>query len=310
MKKAKSRLLIVDDQELNIQALTNILGEMYILDTAKSGVEAIETVTKDLPDLILMDVVMPDMTGFEIITMLKNNPRTAPIPVIFITGLTNAKDEERGLELGAADYINKPFSPSVVKLRVRNQLLMLEMISDIEYLSMTDQLTGIPNRRAFDRHMETEWKRAFREKIPLSFMVIDIDHFKKHNDTYGHQQGDETLKLVATTIKQIAKRSGDFAARWGGEEFVVLLQNTNLDGAETVAEKLRATIEELDVQLIDGGSCTVTISLGVNTLIPSNESSIASFVAGADEALYDAKKSGRNRVCKFGAGVKTWQLGF
>ena len=293
----KNTVLIVDDENANIMALTHILSPLYSIYAAKSGQKAIEAAEKYHPDVILLDIVMPEMDGYAVIATLKNSDKTREIPVVFITGLSNADDEERGLNMGAVDYISKPFSPAIVKLRVNNQIKMLNQLRIIEQISMLDQLTSIPNRRGFDSRMDMEWIRAIRGNTQISVLVMDIDKFKVYNDTYGHQQGDVVLQTVAATIVQSLSRPGDFAARWGGEEFVVLLPNTDESGAMHIAEMIRQNISDVVIPCVDGTDTKVTVSIGVRTQAPGRDSSRDSFIAQADKALYYAKESGRNRVC-------------
>jgi diguanylate cyclase (GGDEF)-like protein len=218
------------------------------------------------------------------------------IPVIFISGLSSTEDEEKGLSLDAADYISKPFGAMIVKLRVRNQIKIINQLRTIQHLSMIDQLTNIPNRRSFDDRLHIEWNHAIREHTPISFLMIDVDKFKDYNDTYGHQQGDVVLKTVAKVFAQAVKRSGDFAARWGGEEFVVLLPNTVLTGALDIAEKIRMDVEEELIPCANGSTNRVTISIGVNSLVPVQGNSVDAFISNSDKSLYTAKAQGRNRV--------------
>jgi len=293
----KNSLLIVDDDKSNLNILTRILGSEYTIYAVTNGVEAFEVAEKHIPDLILLDILMPKMDGYQILDKLRKCEKTQKIPVIFITGLDSAEDEEKGLSLDAADYITKPFSVLIVKLRVRNQIQIVNQLRTIERLSLTDHLTSLPNRRSFDERIHMEWNRAIREQTSISIMIIDIDKFKIFNDTYGHQHGDIVLQAAANIFPQSFRRPGDFAARWGGEEFVVLLPNTPLEGAMHVAEKIRADIEEAVIPCAGGSNTGITISIGVNTQKPTQGSSIDAFLSLADKALYAAKEAGRNRVC-------------
>jgi len=300
MAEAKSNsVLIVDDEKSNIIALTHILSSEYTIYFAKNGTDAIELAEKFLPDVILLDILMPGMDGYDVISRLKKGNKTNEIPVIFITGLTGVEEEEKGLSLGAVDYISKPFSPAIVKLRVRSQMQMLNQIRLIKYLSMMDQLTDLPNRRNFDSRLRLEWEHAIRNGVYISLLMIDIDFFKNYNDKYGHQQGDIALKAIANIFKQTLKRSVDFAARWGGEEFVILLPNTNLNGALGIAEITRAKAVEMDIVCTGGNTTRLTLSIGVNTVKPEQGSSLDGFISGADKALYVAKENGRNQVCSW-----------
>jgi len=173
-----------------------------------------------------------------------------------------------------------------------------EQREQLEHMSLTDQLTDMPNRRNFNNQMDREWYAAIRVNAPVSIMMIDIDRFKTYNDTYGHKQGDEILKSVAKAITRELKRPRDFAARWGGEEFILLLPDTDEGGALKVAEAIRANVEKMSIPLPDDAVASVTVSIGVNTQTPGQGSSWDSFVSAADNALYRAKETGRNRLCR------------
>ncbi len=296
-EEKKYSILIVDDRPANIIALGNILKPDYTIYISKNGRDALRVATEKLPDVILLDIVMPDMDGYAVIAALKDDERTRRIPVIFITGLDSIRDEEKGLAHQAVDYISKPFSPVIVQLRVRNQIQIISQMRIIEELSMVDQLTGIPNRRGFDTRLDVEWSRAVREHRPLAFLMVDIDHFKAYNDAYGHQQGDAALRAVAQSFSRSVRRTTDCFARWGGEEFAILLPDAGRGDALSMAESIREEIADI---VIPGapGCAHVTASIGVNTCIPTMETRIADFVAGADAALYAAKQSGRNSVCE------------
>jgi len=293
----KNSILIIDDEKSNIAYLNSILSIDYSIYVAKGGVEALKKARELLPDLILLDILMPDIDGYAVLSKLKSSRLTQNIPVIFITGLDSNEDEEKGLALSAADYITKPFSAKIVRLRVSNQIRLVNQMRAIERLSMTDQLTGIANRRYFDQQINAEWRRSVRYKLPISIMMIDVDKFKDYNDTHGHQQGDLVLQIVAKLLTQALKRPTDLAARWGGEEFAVLLPSTDVEGALVVAESIRESIENTVIQCPDGTEANVTVSIGENTQIPARNDSIDSFISKADAALYTAKELGRNQVC-------------
>ena len=295
----KNSLLIVDDEKSNIMTLTSILSPEYVIYAAKSGADGVEAAYEYLPDVVLLDILMPGMDGYAVIAALKKADETRQIPVIFITGLNSPSDEEKGLSLGAADYICKPFSPAIVKLRVNRQIERLNHVRIIEQLSMTDQLTGLPNRRNFDERLQIEWNRAIRDKAPLSILIMDLDDFKQYNDTYGHQQGDAALQELARVFTHELKRSVDYIARWGGEEFVVLLTNTDANDALSTAERLRERVGNSQILLADGSATKVTVSIGVDSTIPTPIGSVRDFIYHADEALYTSKKCGRNRICRF-----------
>ena len=293
-------ILIVDDEVLNLKMLRSVLHDDYTVYTAKDGLSAIEIATENKPDLILLDIIMPEMDGYEVLAILKSNVITRHIPVIFITGLDSKAEEEKGLSMYAADYISKPFSPGIVNLRVRNQIQIVNQIRTIELLSNLDQLTQIPNRRSLDQQLFSEWGRSMREKIPLSLLMIDVDKFKIYNDTYGHLQGDKVLIMVAKTIVATLHRAGDFAARFGGEEFCVLLPGADIVGATLVAEQIRAAIQSLVILCEDGSGSKVTVSIGVHSLVPEGlADTIPDLIDKADNAMYAAKEAGRNCVRKY-----------
>jgi diguanylate cyclase (GGDEF)-like protein len=293
----KNSILIVDDDNTNIKVLTHILGGDYDILSASNGISAMGKAREYKPDLILLDILMPGMNGYETLVEMKKNDVIQKIPVIFITGLNSDEDEEKGLSLEAVDYITKPFSAKIVKLRVRNQIQIINQLHTIKDLSMLDQLTKLPNRRCFDERLRIEWKQAIVEKTPLSLIMLDLDKFKKLNDTYGHQQGDAALKTIAGIFPHAFRRPGDIAARWGGEEFVILLPNTPLADALETAEKVRTDIEDADIPR--SGDLTPiksTVSIGVNSLIPEMDSSIDMFISKTDKALYKAKEAGGNCI--------------
>ena len=294
----KNSILIVDDEGINITALTGYLNSDYKIYVEKDGLGCIETAKAMQPDLILLDIVMPAMDGFEVIKALKDDIETRDIPIIFVTGLCSAKDEELGFTLGAADYINKPFTPAVVKLRVRNQIQLVNQMREIRHLSITDPLTDVGNRRHFNDVIQQEWGRAMRHQTSLSFIIMDIDHFKKYNDTYGHLQGDALLKELAQLVKTNLKRPADQLARWGGEEFAIVLPETDKEGALSIAETIRKAIEDAEFVTQTGTVTKVTASLGLHSFVPirDDEYTLAKFVTDADARLYEAKSRGRNQV--------------
>jgi diguanylate cyclase (GGDEF)-like protein len=293
-KHERNRVLIIDDEKSNILALTNILSREYKVYVVIDPREAVETAERDLPDVILLDIIMPEMDGYGVIAALRKSEKTRDIPVIFITGLCDAESEEKGLILGAADYISKPFSPAIVRLRVANQMQLANQFKIIKALSATDELTGIFNRRGFDSRLSLEWNRAKRDKTSLSILILDIDNFKKYNDTYGHLQGDAALITVAKILSQTLKRAIDFSARWGGEEFAVLLPDTDADGALNVAEKIRKKIEEVQILCKNGDITNITVSIGINIYTSPENMSIQEFIDGADKALYSVKRTTKN----------------
>lgn len=290
-------LLIVDDEKQNRALLTELLQAEYRIILAKDGRQALERAREHNPDLILLDVLMPEMDGYGVIRELKNDDQTRNIPVIFITALDSAGDEERGLELGAVDYISKPFTPAIVRVRIRNHLQSVHQRRLLEKMAMLDSLTGIPNRRRFNEVLEQEWRRCMRDNVPLSLIVVDVDHFKAFNDSYGHAAGDEVLRRIASTLLTSVRRPGDFVARYGGEEFVMLLPGIDSKGACLLAEHTRADIEAEHIpHAVSDAAPWITISLGGATRIPQEKGDIAELFCLADTWLYEAKHGGRNRV--------------
>jgi diguanylate cyclase (GGDEF)-like protein len=300
--KKKNSVLLVDDSQFSTCALKKILDPEYIIYVASNGKTAINMAAKHSPDVILLDIIMSGMDGFEVISELKNTPETREIPVIFLTGLDSSEDEEKGLALNAADYISKPFSPAVVKLRVRNQVQIVNYIRTIQRLGLFDTLTELPNRLSFNEKLDKEWNKAISRKNPIGILMMDLDKFKLYNDTYGHVQGDILLRSASKIFKKTLTRAADFVARWGGEEFVVLLPGADEKRAAMIAENIRANIESLIVSCADGTPTGTTISIGANSIIPDSDSSADLFITQADTVLYEAKKNGRNRVCFYEHG--------
>lgn len=291
-------LLIVDDDRQNRLLLTELFEGEYRIIQAKNGLQALERARAHAPDLILLDVLMPEMNGMAVIRELKRDDATRHIPVIFITALDSTADEEQGLDLGAVDYIAKPFHPSIARVRVRNHLQIVHQRRLLEQIAALDGLTGIPNRRRFDEALAQEWSRCQRSAQPLSLIVADVDQFKQYNDTLGHAAGDRVLQEVATALCQGARRPGDLAARYGGEEFVLLLPETDARQAQQLADELlqRMAARHLPHPAPDAGPY-VTLSLGGVTTMPDSSEVDPVFFGRADAALYQAKARGRNRWC-------------
>ncbi|MEO5346250.1 MAG: diguanylate cyclase [Magnetococcus sp. YQC-9] len=290
-------ILIVDDERINIAVLTDILEERYEILFATDGEKAIELAKSAQPDLILLDVKMPGVDGYEVCARLKEERDTAHIPIIFVTAMSDESDEAHGLELGAMDYITKPVSPPVVKARVRNQIELKQARDQLMRLAITDGLTGLSNRRHFDAMLEKEHQRLARTRGLLSLILFDLDHFKAFNDTYGHLAGDDCLRQVGGVVLHTLTRAADLGARYGGEEFVCLLPETNHEGAVALAERLRHGVLELKIPHAKSSAARhVTMSLGVVTVRCIAGRSPLHVVALADEQLYAAKSAGRNRV--------------
>lgn len=290
---SKPTVLVVDDEPLLRMYLSALLEDVSTVIEAESGEEAIERAETDKPDLILLDVEMPGISGYETCERMKSHDSVKSIPVIFITGREDAEDEERGLVIGGVDYIKKPLSPGLVKARINNQLQLLRYQRQLERLATTDQLTELWNRRYLMEVAGNEVGRFRRYGRTFSTVIFDIDHFKKLNDTYGHAAGDFALVECAKTLSE-AVRGQDTLARIGGEEFCVLLPDTNGEGAAQLAEKIRQRVEAIEITF-DDQLITFTVSLGVAEVRESDEG-FETLLARADEALYRAKEGGRNRV--------------
>ncbi|CAO3415106.1 diguanylate cyclase domain-containing protein [Azospirillum endophyticum] len=297
MTDPRPKILVVDDIPSNVHVLSRILKDDYDIYFATDGEKALDLVQARMPDLVLLDIMMPGMDGFEVCRRIKGDPTTHDIPVIFISAKSEVEDETRGLEVGAIDFITKPISPPIVKARVRNHLLLKRQADLLRSLSFLDGLTGIANRRRFDETMAREWRRCARSHLPLSLIILDVDHFKAYNDQYGHQTGDECLRIIAEVLSERVRRPSDLVARYGGEEFICLLPETDGPGATGVAEGFRTAVAERRIPHAQSPVAPhVTISLGVASVIPSAEGSPDRLAETADRLLYRAKRAGRNRV--------------
>jgi len=293
------RILVVDDAMENIQILHHALRDEHDVLFALDGEKALEVALEQQPDLILLDAVMPGMDGYAVCAALRNSPRLQDIPVIFVTALSQPEDETRALEAGAVDFISKPFNVAVVRARVRSQLTIKRQADAMRELSMTDGLTGVANRRSFNDALEAEWRRCARAGLPLSVIMIDIDHFKLYNDHYGHQAGDLCLQQVSAAMARCAARPQDLLARYGGEEFILLLPQEGVDGADVVARRILDEVRRLEIPHAASPTTPhVSASLGVCTALPPLDSlDSSSVIREADSQLYLAKQGGRNRHC-------------
>lgn len=291
----KARILIVDDDAISAEILSANLDKDYRIMIADSGGGALEFAQKNSPDLILLDIGLPDITGHEVCRALKNNDGTRDIPVIFTTARDTDEDELLGLNLGASDYFTKPYTMPLVLARIAIQIDLKLKTDLLDNLANLDGLTGIPNRRNFDIQFDQEWRRARRNNTELSLCMMDVDFFKQYNDNYGHAQGDRCLKTIAAILNMHTKRAGDFVARYGGEEFVVMLPVRNLDEAKQFTEVLRkAIVEEQIPHLHSKCADHITMSFGVASVLPNGNIDMQKLLVTADKQLYVAKHSGRN----------------
>ncbi|MES0489710.1 MAG: diguanylate cyclase [Leptospirales bacterium] len=299
MSKDRSKILIVDDATTNIKVLRTILADDYEIYFTRESVKVKEIAKARDIDLILLDIVMPDMDGYQVCADLKSDFETVNIPVIFVTGKSNTEDEEKGLKAGAIDYITKPFSAPIVKARVKNQIKLKAYHDQLADISLRDGLTGLYNKRKLNEVLIKEWGRAFREGSSISIVIIDIDYFKKYNDTYGHLKGDSCLCDVATAISDSIHRPTDVVVRFGGEEFLCVFSGTDVAGAEAVAQKIRKNVSALKIPHKSSDvSKFVTVSLGVCGVKQVTELHPTEIIMEkADEMLYQAKESGRNKIC-------------
>jgi len=289
MMTDKATILIVDDSPSNLQILAAILKDTYHIKAATSGKDCLKIACSDpRPDLILLDIEMPDMNGYEVCSELKDNIGKS-IPIIFVTGKDNDGDEEMGLNLGAVDYITKPISPAIVRARVNTHIELKLQRDALERMAMHDQLTGIYNRHYLIEAAQQKIARATRHKHPISLLMLDVDHFKAINDTYGHSKGDEVLQEMSKVLKA-QNRAEDIVARFGGEEFVILLDQCDAVSAEDKSEKLRKILAELNP-----GGIKITVSIGIAEL-KSGEECFDDVLKRADLAVYKAKDNGRNCV--------------
>lgn len=290
-------VMIVDDSVANVRFLSHLLQDLGDVVFATNGQDALQLAREKEPDLMLLDVEMPGMDGYEVCRLMKDDKALAQCAVIFITGHTGAEYEIRALEAGAVDFIPKPFNPPVVKARAKSHLT-LKLQSDIlRSQASLDGLTGVFNRRMFDARLDEEVRRHRRYQVPMALAMVDVDRFKLYNDGYGHQAGDQCLKAVASALNGAARRPGEMTARYGGEEFALILPACDLDGARKLGEWLCQSVRALAMPH-NGSPETgqVTISVGVASLVPQDDEAGQHLVAAADMGLYLAKSGGRNRV--------------
>ncbi|MDX3959697.1 GGDEF domain-containing response regulator [Aliarcobacter skirrowii] len=299
IEENRATILIVDDMSTNLMMLSDILKDDYNIKISKTGEKAIELCKNLDIDLVLLDIEMPLMNGYEVCKNLKNYEKTKNIPIIFVSAKNSEEDEEYGLNLGAIDYISKPFSKVIIKARVKNQIKLKQKTELLEKLSNYDGLTNIKNRRYFDDRLTQVYKDSKIKNTNLALMMIDIDFFKPYNDNYGHGKGDEALKIVAKTLENsilnTLDRPNDLVARYGGEEFVVLLSNIDLKELEEISNRVVKAIRDANIEhKFSKVASYLTISLGAVLYKSSNDLSIASIMKSADEALYEVKQKSRD----------------
>ncbi len=297
----KPVIMIVDDEIANIEMIGAILEDDYEILFARSGEQAISIAQTAELDLILLDVVMPGMDGYETCRRIKRDPDLVNVPVIFTTGLDSLEHEITGLSAGAIDYVTKPVQPVSLRRRVGNHVNLKRTRDRLASQALIDPLTGLGNRRMMETLLTEEMTRLSRAREDLSVLLIDIDYFKQFNDMYGHLEGDRCIALVAGVLGGAMRRGGDLCARYGGEEFACILPRTDYEGALHMAERLRSSVETLAIPH-SGSSCApvVTISVGFAVQHCAPELPVNGWFENADRMLYDSKTAGRNRV----AGIR------
>ena len=298
------KILIVDDSAVQAAQLKAILENDYEITVVQEAKQGLQAAREGEFSLILLDVVMPDMDGFVLLKKLQEELITQHIPVIMITSLAAIEHEQRGLMLGAVDYIVKPFHPLIVKARVDTHIKLYRYRKQVEDQSMTDQLTGVANRRRHDSYSETKWLEAIRLQVPFSICMFDIDKFKVYNDTFGHPAGDKVIASVARTAATHLRRGTDFFARYGGEEFVAFMVGEEAVKSFEHLKMIRQAVEDLHIPHNPEISQWVTVSIGGVTAIPQVNSTYDTYLKIADTMLYDAKRYGRNQVVWADEGMK------
>ena len=307
------KMLLVEDSKMTLKMLSDYLANMGLrnLLTAETGKDALEIFGKERPDIVLLDVLLPDIDGFEVAKQIRALERGENwSAIIFLSSMSEDEDVARGIEAGGDDYLMKPVSEVVLKAKIRAMRRLVEMQralvdvsrqlnvanKELQRLSITDGLTGIANRRMFDEMLSREWRRCARMQKPLSLIMVDIDYFKQYNDNYGHQMGDACLKQVAEQVSRSASRPGDLATRYGGEEFALILGETDSNGAKWVANHIRQHVADLKLEHPASPSHFLSVSCGVSTVVPGDKLSLETLLKTADHALYMAKTQGRDQV--------------
>ena len=289
-------VLIVDDIHATFSLLEAVMRDDYTLLYAANGQDALEIAQSEIPDLILLDIEMPVVDGYEICKQLKELPAVEQIPIIFLTGHTGVAEEEQGLKLGAVDYIHKPFYPPLVRLRVKNHLMLKQQRDELERLAHIDSLTGLTNRHAYNISLVDELVSAIEQQHSIGLLMVDVDHFKQFNDQHGHLVGDRCLTQIARIMQDCVDGERDIVARYGGEEFSIILPNSDLQRTETVGQRIVETVERMQTPATELTlRSKVTVSAGGAALVPRQGCSPELLVDLADRALYRAKKGGRNR---------------
>ncbi len=301
------KILIVDDSTVQAAQLKSILDADYDITIAQTAEKGLSYASSEDYSLILLDVVMPGMDGFMLLKRLQEEIITRSIPVILITSLSDIENEQRGFTLGAVDYIAKPFHPIIVQARVNTHVKLYKYRKQVEQQSVTDQLTGIANRRQYERYSKSKWDEITRLHLPFSICMFDIDYFKVYNDTFGHPAGDKVITTVAGTLSANLQRATDFVARYGGEEFIAILVGDEAKDVFRHVKHIKQKIENLHIPHNPSVSKWVTVSAGGVTVVPKKDDQYHTNLKIADTMLYDAKRYGRNQVVWFGDDMKQWR---
>lgn len=293
VQTAQAVILVVDDQPINIQLIYQILGAQYKILMATSGQQAIKVCTDSKPDLVLMDVMMPEQDGLETCQLMKANPDIFDIPIIFVTGAQQQEEEDACWQAGAVDFIQKPFNANTLRHRVHVHLTLKKQSDLLRSLAFIDGLTSVYNRRYFDQELIKQLASCKRQSTPLALLIIDIDHFKLFNDQFGHLAGDDALRKVAKTLSSSCARPQDLVARYGGEEFVAILPDTDAAGAEFIAKKMLQNIRQLHISHPTTEQGIITVSIGI-AIADTTAGYDTHLTAQADKQLYLTKQQGRN----------------
>ncbi len=302
------KILIIDDSVVQANFLKTILDSEYDVSVSNTAADGLEKAKTGDFSLILLDVIMPDMDGFALLKRLQEEVVVQQrSPVILITSLNDIENEERGLTLGAVDYITKPFHPVIVRARVHTHVKLYQYRAQIERQATVDQLTGVFNRRRYDTVSVKRWQDSIRMGIPFSICMFDIDKFKVYNDTFGHPAGDKVISAVANTASALLRRGTDFFARYGGEEFVALIMGSDAKSDYAHMQRVRQAVEELHIPHNPEVSPWVTVSIGGITVVPKVGDDYNTYLKLADAMLYDAKRLGRNRVIWTSDKMENWR---
>lgn len=305
--ETRSKLLIVDDETVNIRMLDGLLHDDYDIVVATNGEQALKRAVTALPDLILLDIKMPDMDGYEVCSYLMKNELTRDIPIVFVTALNSDADEKKGLDLGAVDYITKPYRPFIIQARIKNHLELKRQRDLLSYLSSLDTLTGCANRRGFETFLNHEWQAALRFSETIALIFMDMDDFKSYNDNYGHIATNKCLRKIAELLREQFRRKTDLLARYGDNRFACVLSRTPINGAVCVAKRLQTAILERAIPHAYANShdC-VTLSFGIAAINPfGRQTTLSNLIVATDKMLCQAKEQGGNQIVVFNDASRT-----